>query len=301
MTASPFSIPLFLRGPLSMLLMIVALANSLGRSAVPVVLVPNAPGVRVDGNASVKVDLSNTAEGYVMVRYTGTPVRIRMQIIFEKNAPYTYDLATDGTFETFPLSCGSGSYSLNVYRHLKDNAYAHVFGTKFTVKLKDELTPFLYPNQYVKFSAQSKAVSLAQTLCEGAKTDLDAVGRIYDYITGNIAYDRNKADTVQSGYLPDIDEILSTKKGICFDYAAVMTAMLRSQRIPTKLVIGYSGKTYHAWISVWTKQTGWLHNVIRFDGNKWVRMDPTFAAGSNSKQVLDYVGDGKNYNEMFFY
>ena len=41
--------------------------------------------------------------------------------------------------------------------------------------------------------------------------------------------------------LPSVDETLKTKKGICFDYAALMTAMLRSQGIPTKLEIGYQG------------------------------------------------------------
>ncbi len=35
-----------------------------------------------------------------------------------------------------------------------------------------------------------------------------------------------------------------------------MTAMLRSQGIPTKLEIGYSGEAYHAWISTWIDGVG---------------------------------------------
>ena len=34
--------------------------------------------------------------------------------------------------------------------------------------------------------------------------------------------------------------------------------MLRSQRIPAKLEIGYSGDIYHAWISVYIKDIGWI-------------------------------------------
>lgn len=90
---------------------------------------------------------------------------------------------------------------------------------------------------------------------------------------GNIQYDFDKAASVQSGYLPDIDETLNTKKGICFDYAALMTAMLRVQRIPTKLVVGYAGELYHAWISVYLDGVGWIDNIIYFDGKDWVRMD----------------------------
>ena len=91
------------------------------------------------------------------------------------------------------------------------------------------------------------------------------------------------------------------KKGICFDYASLMTAMLRSQRIPAKLVIGYAGEEYHAWISVYTEETGWVNGIIRFDGTTWVRMDPTYAAGNNEKNTLEYVNNSSNYNELFFY
>ena len=50
--------------------------------------------------------------------------------------------------------------------------------------------------------------------------------------------------------------LLEKKSGICFDYAALMTGMLRSQGVPCKLVVGYAGTVYHAWISVWTAEHG---------------------------------------------
>ena len=59
--------------------------------------------------------------------------------------------------------------------------------------------------------------------------------------------------TVKSNttYLPDVDSTLSEKKGICFDFAALMCCMLRSQGIPTQLVIGYADACYHAWNRVY--------------------------------------------------
>ena len=54
------------------------------------------------------------------------------------------------------------------------------------------------------------------------------------------------------------EDLLAQKKGICFDYAALMTAMLRSQDIPTKLVVGYTGNLYHAWINVYLEGQGWV-------------------------------------------
>ena len=118
----------------------------------------------------------------------------------------------------------------------------------------------------------------------------------------NISYDYDKAKTVQSGYLPKLDTVLAERKGICFDYAALMAGMLRSQGIPCKLVVGYAGTAYHAWISVWSKETGWIEGAIYFDGSTWQRMDPTFASsGGSSDSVMKYIGDGKNYSEKYLY
>lgn len=68
-------------------------------------------------------------------------------------------------------------------------------------------------------------------------SDIDALKQIYNYVVNNLSYDYDKAETVETGYLPDVDETLSTKTGICFDYAALTTAMLRSCDIPCKLQI----------------------------------------------------------------
>ena len=124
-------------------------------------------------------------------------------------------------------------------------------------------------------------------------------------LLGTGSESKDLAATVQSGYLPVLDEVLAKGKGICFDYAALMTAMLRSQGVPCKLVTGYVGTSkpaYHAWISVWSQETGWVDGAIYFDGAVWQRMDPTFASsGSGSEEIVQYIGDGKNYSVKYFY
>ena len=66
-------------------------------------------------------------------------------------------------------------------------------------------------------------------------------------------YDYILAMTVRSNstYLPDVDKTLADRKGICFDFAALMCCMLRSQGIPTQMVIGYADSCYHAWNRVY--------------------------------------------------
>ena len=93
------------------------------------------------------------------------------------------------------------------------------------VKLDDEFAPFLRPNQYVNYSADSQAVAIAKKLTASCGTDLEKITAVYNYVISHLSYDYYKAETVQSGYLSDIDAVLKSGKGICYDYAAVMTAM----------------------------------------------------------------------------
>ena len=112
-----------------------------------------------------------------------------------------------------------------------------------------------------------------------------------------VAASAAQAENVEYGYLPDIDETLETKTGICFDYAALMCAMLRCRGIPAKLDIGYTNDgMYHAWISTYLKDKGWVDNIIEFDGDTWQFMDPTMTAASSTEAEKKQVSkDTQNY------
>ena len=166
--------------------------------------------------------------------------------------------------------------------------------------MEDEFAPFIRSNQYVNFDIAPATVSRAASLTSGMTDPLKKVEAIYSFVVNNMTYDKELAANVTSGYLPDLDSVLSKMSGICFDYAALMTGMLRSQGVPTKLVIGYAGDVYHAWISVYSESTGWVDGVIYFDGVKWQRMDPTFAANGDSG-IMDYIGNGTNYSGKYYY
>lgn len=270
------------------------------RTTVRKCLIPEASGTVTYGDGTVSIDASNTAEGYVMVRYQGNASKVKMQITAHDTTTYTYTLAI-GSYETFPLSEGDGVYKIDILENVRDDMYAFVFSQDIEVKLKDEFQPFLYPNQYAWFTQNDEAVAYGIELSDASSGDLDYVERVYQYITQNVTYDEELAATVESGYLPDVDRTLQTKKGICFDYAALMAAMLRSQGIPTKLQIGYSGDAYHAWISVYLTEVGWVDNIIEFDGKSWSLMDPTLAAGNSRSSLKKYIGDGNNYSVKYSY
>jgi len=260
-------------------------------------------GVTVYSNAKASVDASNLSEGYLIVAYTGgKSVRIKVQIAKTGGATYTYDLNNAGEPETFPLTEGDGAYSVKVFENTNGSKYAQAYSTSVKMTLRNDFLPFLYSNQYVNYTADSATAAQAAELCQDASGDLDKVGKVFDFVVDHFTYDYDKASTVSSGYLPVVDDILAAKKGICFDYAAVMTAMLRSQNIPCKLVVGYAGTIYHAWIDVYVEGTGWIAGAIRFDGKDWTLMDPTFvSSGKRSPSIMEYVTTDSNYSQKYAY
>lgn len=263
------------------------------------VLVPVESGTVIYENKKVYLDASNAAEGYVIVKYLGDRSKVKLQITGSDDVKYTYNL--HGGLEVFPLSAGTGDYVIAVFENIKDNQYTSAFSEKVSVTITNEFGAFLYPNQYVNFTAEDETITLAKKLATSADNDLDVVSNVYNYIIKHISYDYNKAETVQSGYITDIDYILSTGTGICLDYASVMTAMLRSQRIPTRLEVGYAGEAYHAWISTYIEDIGWVNGIIEFNGVEWELMDPTFAANSSEKTLKNFIGDGSNYTTVYVY
>ena len=259
------------------------------------VLVPEADGTKQIGEDPLILDLSHTDQGYFIGTKTGDGGKINLQLIGPDSVTYKYFIEEADAPTVFPFTAGSGSYTIMAFQNISGDQYASLFSQVIDVELKDDFLPFLYPNQYVNFRQDSQAVSLAAQLTEGLTSDVDALTAVYEYVTTNITYDNEKAATVSGNYLPDIDETLSTKKGICFDYAALTASMLRSVGIPAKLAIGYSASVRHAWIDVYIQSIGWVERAVEFNGDEWKLMDPTFAATGTDESIQEYIGDGDNY------
>jgi len=259
---------------------------------------------RYEASKSV-INATAADKGYVDIKYTAGGSK-RIKVIIEKDSgKYTYDLNNQNVAERYPLQMGDGSYKVRVLENTTGSKYATVQTANFDVKLESSFAPYLVNNQYVNYVPNSAVVKKASELCADQKTDLAKLDQIYSFVAGNIQYDTAKASSVQSGYLPVVDTILSSRKGICFDYSAVMAAMLRSQSIPTKLVTGYVAPNgaYHAWNEVYIKGVGWIKTgETYFDGTNWKLLDSTFLSGAkSSKQIENYIGNGSNYTKKYEY
>ena len=278
------------------------ISTQTSRDNAPVCLETTAPGTATEGNELAVIDYSNYKDGYIMVNYLGEVSKVKLLITGPDGITNKYDIKKG--LAAFPLTAGDGKYEISVCENISGTKYSVAYAT--TLKLTDisEFGPYLHPNQYVYYDKDTKVVTKAANLAAYCNTDLEVVTNVYDFITQNIVYDYNKASTVASGYISNVDEILECKTGICLDYSAVMTSMLRSQSIPTRLEVGYVGTddpVYHAWISVYIEEVGWLNGIIQFNGYEWSLVDPTFGASTDPKTLKKYIGDGSNYEISHVY
>lgn len=261
----------------------------------------SSPGKNVFKSSSAVLDWTNCSKGYISVDYKG---KTRLKMLLKKGtSQFDFDIYPAKGPQYFTLAQGSGTYTAEIYEMLDNGKFVKLISDSFTAKITDEIKMFTYRNQYVSFDAKSKCVKKASEICAGCKTDIEKIAAVFKYVTDNVTYDKALAASVTSGYIPDPDSVLAKKKGICFDYASLTAAMLRSQGVPTRLVVGYaSPNIYHAWNEVYTTEKGWIAAEIVLEGKGFRRIDTTFyASASNKKSFAEYIAKSGSYSDVYVY
>ena len=211
---------------------------------------PEATGKTMKKDGKMTIDCSNMSEGYIMVKAKKSSKKLKVQIA-TAGAKLNYNLNGDGEYEVFPLQFGSGKYQVKLYEHVKGKSYSEEGKVKLSVKMPDELSCFLYPNQYVSYDENTSCVKYTQEMCKDMTEQTEIYKAVCTYVVQNFIYDYIKSVSVQSmsQQMPDIEGCWEKRMGICQDLSAMTCAMLRSQGIPARLMIGTVGSnTYHAWV-----------------------------------------------------
>lgn len=105
-------------------------------------------------------------------------------------------------------------------------------------------------------------------------------------------------DLTYSGKTPPSDVVFKERRGVCAEYATLLTSLLRASGIPTRYIVGYAYSNVqnkfegHAWVEVLTNEG-------------WVPFDPTWLQGgyldashiktgnlldNNQTETLSYTG-----------
>lgn len=132
-------------------------------------------------------------------------------------------------------------------------------------------TPYLLNGGATLWDTQTK--ELADEICADSDTDAEKVQAIYTWMIVNFEYDYDYQVLLQ--YF-NVRRTLSTRKGVCYDFANLFAALCRSQNIPCYVVDGtpYNRSTEdHSW------------NRVYYDGCWWdldVTNDITSTANGKS-------------------
>lgn len=259
------------------------------------VIVPSFNDGAAAWGSSCGIDTSNSGMGYIGIRATSKG-SLKAQVS-ANGMSYNYVLPNNNTPIYVPVNMGSGAYNIRVMVNTSGNKYAQVFSHDANLSTNG-IQPYLVPNQFVWYGAYSACVSKARELASGAQNQGDIVRNIYTWMSQNIRYDQGKAANAASmtDYIPNPDATLSSRTGICFDYASLAAAMFRSLGIPCKVMTGNvsPNNVYHAWNMIYINGS-WQGVGIYVSPNNWSRMDITFAAGG----ATDF--SGFHYSDRYTY
>ena len=93
-----------------------------------------------------------------------------------------------------------------------------------------------------------ESVNYAKELTKDLKTPLEKYNAITEYITDYFFYDYIRALTIpKKNAVPDLDWIWKTHSGICLDFAALTTGMLKAVGLKAAFCMGWADGNWHAW------------------------------------------------------
>lgn len=213
--------------------------------------------------ATATIDASNVSKGIVVIKLSGTEGKTIKAQVEKGEEKYLYTLIKNSV--NLPLQMGTGSYKISVLENVAGDKYKPLVSETVNAAAIDENALFTASVPIVEYSVSTQAIPAYKALAAGKSKVAEIVSAVYSDVVTNYNYDTAKAASVQAGYVPVIDNVYAAKKGICYDYAAILGGALRSMGIPTKLMMGYVPEIseYHAW------------NEIMIDG-KWVAVDTTY-------------------------
>ncbi|MRX81662.1 transglutaminase-like domain-containing protein [Eggerthella guodeyinii] len=251
---------------------------------------------RASSDRDAVLDVSSVTQGYVAASAVGE-TRLKLQII-KGDRSCAYDLPLDGEPFFAPVSMGDGYYTFRIALSTGNDSYVVLIEKHIEVQLESEFEPFLVSSSLCVFDKESASVRKANELADAAPNEEEVVRRVHSWIVENIEYDADKAAQLvnASGYVPDPDATIALGKGVCFDYASLGAAMLRSQGVPCKIVTGtvFPDNVYHAWIEAYV-DADWRALSPGEHEDAWTLIDLTFDAGGAG------VNEGRTYHKRYEY
>jgi len=142
-----------------------------------------------------------------------------------------------------------------------------------------------------KNQIDQEIVTLAKSIAEGKKTDMEKVRAVHDWVAGNISYDvelYGKGEITSE--MVDPVQVLRKRKSVCSGYSALTEKLLEALGIPARTVNGWGRWYYESWEETFKRSPEGNHawNEAFVDG-RWIAMDVTWDAGYVDMKVMTFT------------
>ncbi|MCI0446820.1 transglutaminase domain-containing protein [bacterium] len=157
--------------------------------------------------------------------------------------------------------------------------YSKSAGVRNADPSSEVLNRFLKPSRLATISP--RIWKLADEITKGHASIEDKARAIYDYVAGNIKYDK----TIPGWGRGDTERVCDVRTGNCTDFHSLFISLARASHIPARFIIGLplaqkvSGTVtgYHCWADFY------------LPGHGWVPVDASEASKSNDPGKRDYL------------
>ena len=174
----------------------------------------------------------------------------------------------------------------------------------------------LYLNSEDKIESNNPLIiSTAKKLTEGLEDDYNKAKAIFEFVNTYITYDTSESYRNKGAF-----SALSTKRGVCEEYATLFVALCRASGIPARVVTGYRFEkdlildeqwkdvepNGHAWAEFYLEGYGWLPveatQLYTVNGKKTVYWDG-FTGLKSSRYITNglYNNEGEYFSVSYFY
>ena len=187
------------------------------------------------------VDYFGNPASTVAIESSHSELLIHSRSLIEVSAPEPLDLAASEPWDKVAaqLAPARKPYDIQVIQYLMPSHY-----TAITDELIDFARPFFTPGRPI----------------------LECARALTNRIHADFVYDDSATDVATT-----IGEVLKIRRGVCQDFAHVLTGSMRAFCLPARYVSGYlltrpaagreklvGADASHAWVSVWSPGVGWV-------------------------------------------
>ncbi len=126
---------------------------------------------------------------------------------------------------------------------------------------------------------------------EGQLSTLDFARRATAWLQQRYRYALEDTARYEDADYPIVDWLLTGRQGWCEHFAASLVLLARTAGIPARLVVGYAGAEWNTAAGYLVIRQSTAHAWVElFDGEDWVRHDPTPAIGLGALGEEDLAG-----------